>query len=192
MQGRLCVMTCTFCTARIPLPRRRDARYCSSACRQAAYRARRDPIPAQMRERARWVRHDARKRPLTATGRPASVTDSSTWCTYAEARASTAGTGVGIVLGDGLGCIDLDDAIRPDGTVKPWAQEVLDEYGPDSILTEVSMSRRGLHLFLHMDEAPGRRIREGDVKIEVYSRARFIAVTGQAYNMRHSGTALAC
>lgn len=174
-------MTCTFCNSRIPLPRRSDARYCSPACRQAAYRARRDPIPAQMRERARWVRHDARKRPLTATGRPASVTDPSTWCTYAEARASTAGTGVGIVLGNGLGCIDLDDAIRPDGTVKPWAQEVLDEYGPDSILTEVSMSRRGLHLFLRMDEAPGRRIREGDVKIEAYSRARFIAVTGRVF-----------
>lgn len=131
-----------------------------------------------MRARARWVRHDAHKRPLTVTGHAASVTDPSTWCTYGEASASRAGVGVGIVLGDGLGCIDLDDAIHGDGTVKPWARDVLDEYGPASILTEVSMSGRGLHLFLPLDEAPGRRIRDGDVKIEIYSRARFIAVTG--------------
>lgn len=131
-----------------------------------------------MRERARWVRHDARKRPLTATGRAASVTDPSTWCTYADARASAVGTGVGFILGDGLGCIDLDDAITEDGTVKPWAQGVLDAYGAESILTEVSMSGRGLHLFLPMPEGPGRRIRDGGVKIEAYSRARYIAVTG--------------
>lgn len=163
--------------------RGRPARFCSAACRQRSYRRRTQTvIPAEMRERARWVRHDARKHPLTVHGHAASVTDPSTWCTYRAARASDAGVGVGIVLGDGLGCVDLDDALLPDGSVKPWAQEVLDEYGPASILTEVSMSGRGLHLFLPMPEAPGRRIRNGDVKIEVYSRARFIAVTGQVFD----------
>lgn len=134
-----------------------------------------------MRSRARWVRHDARKRPLTVEGYAASVTDPSTWCTYRAARASNAGVGVGFVLGDGLGCIDLDDALLPDGSVKPWARDVLDEYGPASILTEVSVSGRGLHLFRPMPEAPGRHIRDGDVKIEMYSRARYIAVTGRVF-----------
>ena len=100
-----------------------------------------------MTSRARWVRHDARKRPLTASGGPASVTDSSTWSTYAEAARSPHGTGLGIVLGDGLGCIDLDHCIEG-GVLAPWAAEVLDEWRDRAVFIEVSMSGTGLHLFV--------------------------------------------
>lgn len=162
---------------RIPMPRRNDARYCSSACRQKAYRARKSVVPASMKARVRWVRHDARKRPLTAAGWAASVTDSSTWGAYADVVRSEHGTGVGIVLGDGLGCIDLDHCIT-DGVVAPWAEAIIDEHRRDAVLIERSMSGEGVHIFLPMAEAPGTRVRDGVRSVETYSRARYIAVTG--------------
>ena len=167
----------------MPVTARSDARYCSPACRQKAYRARRGGIPASMRDRARWVRHDARKRPLTATGRPASVTDPGTWSSYAEVSRSKHGTGVGVVLGDGLGCIDLDHCIS-DGVIAPWAQAVLDA-NPDTF-TEISQSGAGIHLWGSLPEGKGRVIRDGR-NIEIYSAGRFIAL---GTPMRGTSTAL--
>src|SRR5699024_1289606 len=173
-------MTCSACSARIPLPRRRDARYCSNACRQRAYRRRGGPVPEALTCRPRWVRHDASKRPLTLFGRAASVTDPLTWTTYEKAAASTVGTGLGIVLGDGLGCLDLDHCIEG-GRLAPWAAEVLDEWRDRAVFIEVSMSGTGLHIFAPMPEGPGRRIRDGERCIEIYSRARYVAVTGRRW-----------
>lgn len=133
-----------------------------------------------MTGRARWVRHDADKRPLTIFGEAASVTDPLTWTTYDKAVRSKVGTGLGIVLGDGLGCVDLDDALEG-GKLKPWAQQTVDKLRPQALFIEVSMSGNGLHVFLPMPEGPGRKLREGDVKIETYSRGRYIAVTGKRW-----------
>ena len=172
--------TCPECSARIPLTAAHNARFCSNACRQRAYRRRRTPIPAEMTVRPRWVRHDASKRPLTVFGGAASVTDSRTWTTYEKAAASTVGTGLGIVLGDGLGCIDLDHCIER-GVLAPWAREIVDEWRDRAVFIEVSMSGTGLHLFAPMPEGPGRRIRDGERNIETYSRARYVAVTGRRW-----------
>ena len=130
-----------------------------------------------MTSRARWVRHDARKRPLTASGGPASVTDPSTWSTYAEAARSPHGAGLGIVLGDGLGCIDLDHCFVG-GKLAAWAQAIVDEHRDEAYLIERSMSGTGLHVFLPMAEAKGSRIRDGEHNIEVYSRERYMTVSG--------------
>lgn len=181
--------------------------YCSGSCRQKAYRLRRraesasvvaeaeeilrgavDPIPAELRERDRWVRwvltKDGRKLPLRADrSRAASSTDPRTWTSYAEARDSAVGTGVGFVLGDGVGCIDLDDALDADGNVISAVAHAVLRANPGAWV-EVSMSGRGLHVFGLLDEAPGRR-RPG---IEIYSRARFIALTGDVF--RGGGRAL--
>jgi len=58
---------------------------------------------------------DVHKRPVTVDGRPASSTDSTTWTTYEAARASTIDDGLGFVLGDGVGGIDLDHVIDDHG-----------------------------------------------------------------------------
>lgn len=174
--------------------------YCSPACRQKAFRVRRraertsvvaeaesivreaaDPIPAGLRERDRWVRwtvtKDGRKLPLRADrNRAASSTDARTWSTYAVARDSSVGTGVGFVLGDGIGCLDLDAALDADGNVISAIAETVLRANPGAWV-ERSMSGRGLHVFGLLDEAPGRR-RRG---IETYSRARFIALTGDVF-----------
>lgn len=177
------VLSCTRCGSVIPVPHRADARFCGSACKQAAYRARHRPLPAELTERARWVRWELQERrgrstkvPLTIFGGPASATDSRTWTTYVKAKDSAVGDGLGIVLGDGLGCIDLDDCL--DGErITLWAHEVLAEHRGHALLIERSQSGRGIHIFLPLPEAPGHRIRDGR-NIETYSRGRFIAVTG--------------
>lgn len=155
------------------------ARYCSGRCRQAAYRARRAAEPALPREltgRDRWVRRQ-RKRPLTVRGAAASVTNPRTWSSYAAARSSAKGDGIGFVLGDGVGCIDLDHCLV-DGEVLPWAQEILDRCPPTYV--EVSMSGTGLHIFGLLPPGAGRGQRGGD-GIEWYSTGRYIAVTGERF-----------
>ena len=162
----------------------RRARFCSNACRQRAYRARRSGVPECMRERVRWVRWVERRRgakmtkvPLSPSGHDLDVRDSRRWVSFEEARRSKVGTGFGIVLGDGLGCIDLDHCIV-DGVVAEWAQCWIDGYREDAVLIERSFSGEGVHIFLPMGEGPGRRIRDGVQNVEIYSRERYIAVTG--------------
>ena len=149
-----------------------------------AYRARKRAratkvaIPPCMRNRARWIRHDEEKRPLTTHGWYASVRKPSTWTSYARSRDSEVGVGMGYVLGEGIGCIDLDDVIDGRGRLAEWAARYIDRFRERAILVERSRSGRGVHIFLRMEEARGRRIREPGRKIEIYSQGRYIAVTG--------------
>lgn len=174
--------------------------YCSSACRQKAYRARRkamrnavvteaeqltrdaaDPIPAALRDQPRWLRWvvttAGKKLPLRAdVSRAASSTDPRTWTDYDTARDSSVGSGVGFALGGGIGCIDLDDALDEHGEViSAVALAVLD--ANPGAWVERSMSGRGLHVFGYLPEGPGRTTKG----LEVYSVGRYIAVTGEVF-----------
>lgn len=162
---------CERCGEKLDMLARSHARFCSSRCRTAAHRAGR--LPAAMTSRDRWVRRHG-KRPIQTNGRAASSTNPATWTTHRAAAAATRGDGLGFVLGDGIGCIDLDHAVE-DGVVLPWAQEILDRCPPT--FTEVSMSGTGLHVFGLLPEAAGRGQRGGD-GVEFYSWGRYIAVTG--------------
>lgn len=127
------------------------------------------------------MRHTARKMPLTVGGKPASSTDPATWAPYGATKASAAGVGMGYVLaeGDGLVCIDLDHALNEQGQALPWAARVL-ELVPATFI-EVSRSGRGLHIFGRAPSMRGRKIRRGEIAVEVYSRGRYIAMTGNRY-----------
>ncbi len=163
----------------MPLTARADARYCSTRCRVAAHRARRT-VPAELTSRPRWVRHTARKVPLTSTGDIASSTDASTWSRHRDAVRSTAGAGLGFVLnGDGVVCLDLDHALDGAGIPLPWAQSILDS-APDTWV-EVSRSGTGLHIWGHGDLPHGRRITTSGGSVELYGTGRFIAVTGETF-----------
>jgi primase-polymerase (primpol)-like protein len=81
------------------------------------------------------------------------------------------------MLGGGLGCWDLDHCLV-DGRLAPWAAEVLAGID-DPIWVERSMGGDGLHVFVRAAEAPG--FRRG--RVEFYSRARFIAVTGDRFRL---------
>ena len=155
----------------------RIPRFCSGRCRTAAHRARR-AIPAEMRERRRWVRRDEHKVPLMSrSGRRASPTAPGTWSTHDIATRSDHGVGLGYVLrqGDGIVCIDLDHCVHPDGTLAPWAQRIVDQ-APATYI-ETSPSGTGLHLWGHGELVRGRRIRRDDgANIEMYSSGRYIAL----------------
>lgn len=170
---------CAECGASLRLLRS-GARFCGSNCRLKAHRkARRAAeLPTEMRSRRRFLRYTKTKRPITVTGLSASSTNADTWSSHAEALASSKGEGVGFVLGDGIGCIDLDHCIQ-DGIVAGWAQAVLDN-NPDTYV-EVSRSGEGLHIFGLLDESAGRNFRDGVRSIEFYSVGRYIALTGRRF-----------
>lgn len=155
-------------------------RYCSNACRQRAYRRRKreSRIPERLTQLDRWTRADG-KRPIQADGRPASTTRPETWASYKSIKASTAGTGLGIMLGEGVVCIDLDHALH-DGALTPTAQAILNAC--PRAWVEVSASGQGLHIFGAGFERAGLRRRTSDgTGVEIYTRERFILVTGQTF-----------
>lgn len=178
---------CEQCADPMPLLARADARYCSSACRQASYRIRRDQrqdqveaersahVPAELTSRARWVRYSGRKVPLRVDGRFAAVNDPSSWSDFRTAADAQAGEGVGFVLtaSDRILVVDLDHAVEH-GRVLPWAQRILDALPPTYM--ERGRSGSGLHLWFRGEVPAGRRIRSGEVAVEVYSDRRFIIV----------------
>jgi len=119
------------------------------------------------------VRHD-RKRPVTTAGAPASSTDPATWATYTAAKRSKVGDGLGYVLGDGIGCLDLDHCLV-DGKPNELAREVLARL--PGAYVEISPSGDGLHVWGTAPEQPGR-VRDG---VEAYSVGRYITVTGRVF-----------
>lgn len=162
---------------------REGAKFCTSKCRVYAHRAsKRAPVfPEAMTSRDRWVRRAADKRPLTVAGRAGSSTDSRKWSSFKEAAASSAGVGLGFVLGDGIGCIDLDHCFDG-GVLADWAAEYIRSVTEPVIFAEVSQSGDGVHLFIEAGEAPGRKIRDGR-NIERYTTGRYIAVTGNSLTL---------
>lgn len=161
--------------------------YCSSACRQAGYRARakRRPtsaLPAALLDRARWVtwlpvRRGDRitKMPVQANGRAASSTDPTTWSTHKDVAKFPRR---GFVVGDGIGCIDLDHCLV-DGAPTPAAAAFLAQV-PETYI-ETSPSGDGLHVWGLLPEGVGSRRTVDGLAVETYSRERYITVTEQPY-----------
>jgi len=180
------------CGVDLVQPKRgRKPSYCGSGCRVRAHRDRRrspewvaemqaeaDPIPQELRDLSRWVRHRD-KQPIATGGWRISVHDTEAWVSYPEAIECSRGDGVGFVLnGDGIVCIDLDDCVA-DGVVDDEALAFLELLGPS--YTEFSPSKRGLHVwgYGHLDK--GKRFKLGGLKVEAYPAGRFITVTGDPY-----------
>lgn len=157
-------------------------KYCSGACRAKQYRLGKKRnaeggIPEGMRSLRRWVRCDERKRPVGPDGVPVSWTDPSAWMTFLQASEASYGVGRGFVLGEGVGCIDLDDCIGSGGALSLVASNVL-RRNPGAYV-ERSQSGRGLHVFGGLADVSVR-----EKGFEVYGGSgakRFIWVTGDEY-----------
>lgn len=167
--------TCDYCGTSINLLRA-GARFCSTKHR--VYASRKPVLPTEMTSKDRWVRRNSRKTPLTLAGRNASSTKADTWAPYAEARRSEVGVGLGYVLGDGVGCIDLDHCFV-DGELTGWAREIVDEC-PDTYM-EVSPSGEGLHIWGLLPEGAGRNSHKSGRNVEFYSVGRYITVTADRF-----------
>lgn len=177
---------CVQCAGPLPLMARADARFCGATCRKRSSRARiaarqervaaeqQARIPAELTSRPRWVRHKG-KVPMRTDGRFASVKDPSSWSDYAAVADSKTGDGIGFVLtaGDGIAVMDLDHAVEA-GRVLPWAQAIVDQLPPTYM--ERGRSGTGLHLWFRGAVPHGRRIRRGELAVEVYSDRRYIIV----------------
>lgn len=180
-------MVCESCGGPLPLLARADARFCGATCRKRASRARRAAeqsrldeeqaarVPAELTSRPRWVRYSSRKAPLRVDGRFAAVNDPSTWSDFAAASAAATGEGVGFVLtaSDRIVVVDLDHAVDA-GRVAPWAQRIVDTL-PTTYM-ERGRSGTGLHLWFRGEMPAGRRIRKGELAVEVYSDRRYMIV----------------
>jgi primase-polymerase (primpol)-like protein len=103
----------------------------------------------------------------------ASVNDPTTWGTFSEARAAVEdgkADGVGIVLGDGLIGIDIDDCRDPEtGAITPAARAIVDIVGS---YTEIRPSGCGVHILVRGLPPPTGR-RKGN--IEMYDGGRYFA-----------------
>lgn len=159
--------------------KRADAKFCSTKCRVSHHRSK--ALPAELTTVPRWVRwmpSDGRKRPLMANGAPASVTDPATWSDYTATAASKAGVGLGFVLtdADDIACIDIDDCVT-DGVVSPAALELA--RGTAGVFwVELSPSRQGIHIWHRGPNGPGTNRVENGIRVERYSTARYLTVTG--------------
>ncbi len=145
----------------------------------------RDPIPAELRERAQWVCCRLDKIPLDPrTGQRASVGDPTTWATFEEAVACIGYAGVeyvGFVLtaSDSYAIIDLDD--KPNKPLSPAQRnvharilEAFDSY------TEHSASGCGYHIIVR-GSVPSAIKRDA---VEVYAQARYMICTGDVVKDR--------
>lgn len=167
-------MRCERCGGPVPVKSGRVPKFCSGACRQAAYRARKkaEGLPARMTGVVRWTRCVG-KRPITTEGRSASSTDKSTWSAF-KAVYGGPGDGFGVMLGDGLACLDLDHCFDG-GELTDWAKREIDAI-KSPLWIERSVSGDGIHVFF---EGCGQSSKRPGV--EVYYHSRFIRVTGNRY-----------
>ena len=135
-----------------------------------------------LRDERIWVAWDnvkGRKVPKSPGGGNARSNDPSTWGTYDQAvdlAARRGYAGVGIMLGNGLGGVDLDGAVE-DGEIAPWARGVIDEFGS---YAEISPSGTGVHVLFWADaEKTGAIGRANHSKgVEIYNYGRYFTVTG--------------
>ena len=179
-----CMTTCDVCGRRLLAKSGRgsDLRYCSSACRQKAYRLRK-ALPVELTGADRWlnwkpVRRGERwtKMPVRLDGRSASSMDPGSWTSFEKAKGF--GDRLGFALGGGFGCIDFDHVIA-DGVLDPVVAGWLRECPPTFI--EVSPSGDGLHVWGLLPEERGRvRVVDG-VQVEAYSYGRFMTVTRRPF-----------
>lgn len=87
-----------------------------------------------------------------------------------------------LTAGDGVTVVDLDHAVEA-GRVLPWAQRIVDRL--PATYMERGKSGNGLHLWFRGSVPAGRRVRRGEVQVEVYSDRRYMIV-----GARVSGTPL--
>lgn len=162
--------------------RGRTPTFCSAACKQKAYRARRAGVKRlQALSVGRWVRAVG-KRPVMVDGSAASSANPATWASFAEVQ-SGAGDGFGVMMGGGVACLDLDNALDDGGGLKPWARLAVESLPCPVIYSEVSLSGRGVHVFVEAPEGRGSSRVVGDGRVEWFPSGRFIRCTFNEFKL---------
>jgi len=152
----------------------------------------RSPLPAALKRFTAqriwvlWKWHTSKtgkrtKVPYQPNGNKAKSNNPKTWTTY-EAAVSAASQfdGIGFVLPDGTGALDVDDCRdAATGTVHHWAQELIDRCGS---YTEITPSGTGIRIIGDASGpwlSPKKMSVVDGVGVECYRKAtKFITVTG--------------
>ncbi len=147
-------------------------------------------IPASLTELDQWGvwrREHETKVPYSITGMRASSVDPSTWASFEDAAAEFrrhprhwAGLAWFFCDSDPFVGIDLDDCLDGSGNPKLWARGIIERFA-DSYM-EISPSGRGIKIWAK-GSLPANlgKVQIDDGGIEMYSRARFFAVTGRTF-----------
>jgi hypothetical protein len=152
-------------------------------------------IPNQLKEMAQWMpyklvqktdRDKLSKVPHGKSGYPADKTDRKYWLAFEECL-SLYENGKGQF--DGIGfCpnnpnllfIDLDDCFQPDGSLDGRARELVDTIEG---YVERSLSGTGVHIVTLADKTYGNP-KSPDGKVEVFTSAMYLAMTGDIFEGR--------
>ena len=151
-------------------------------------------IPNEMKELNRWCiyvlgdgqGHKRTKIPYSPiTRHKISTTKPEEWASYETAlKAYNEATrpqdcGLGFLLGDGWGCLDVDniapDGLNPQGIDNPTVYKALDLTGWG--YSEISQSKTGIHCFFKLEDEPPKH-HSKNKEAEIYTGGRFIAMTG--------------
>ena len=127
----------------------------------------------------RWRRAD-HKRPIIVDGAPASSTNSATGTNWDAVQKSNAGDGFGVILVDGLACIDLAHCFDDACVLLPWAVDAIRNVDP--LFIEWSLPGDGVHMLHEHAPAAYRREAFGAGMVERFSHSRFIRCTFQSIN----------
>lgn len=144
-------------------------------------------VPDEMKEWAQWIvwRYEDQqsKKPTKVpycprSGRLASVTDPNTWADFETVMSVLqtgwyAGAGFVLTNADPFGFVDLDDA---EGDAEAFAKQQA-IFAESQGYAELSPSGKGLHIIGKAELPSGRR--RG--KIEVYTSARYMTMTGNVF-----------
>ena len=145
-----------------------------------------------LRELRQWVAHQNKIPRNPLTGGNAMANNPETWGTFEEAQRAISQYGF-----DGIGFqfgvfapntlrvsgIDLDHVVHSDGSLEPYAEEIvmqMDSY------TELSPSGTGLHILCYtklpdIGRKKGLTRGSNDCGIEMYNHRHYFTVTGRIY-----------
>lgn len=151
-------------------------------------------IPNEMKEVNRWCiyvlgdgqGHKRDKIPYSPiTRHKISTTKPEEWASYETAlKAYNEATrpqdcGLGFLLGDGWGCLDVDNiapnGLNPQDIDNPAVYKALDLTGWG--YSEISQSKTGIHCFFKLEDEPPKH-HSKNKEAEIYTGGRFIAMTG--------------
>lgn len=151
-------------------------------------------IPNEMKEVKHWCiyvlgdgqGHKRSKIPYSPiTRHKISTTKPEEWASYETAlKAYNEATrpqdcGLGFLLGDGWGCLDIDNiapnGLNPQDIDNPAVYKALDLTGWG--YSEISQSKTGIHCFFKLEDEPPKHHNKNK-EAEIYTGGRFIAMTG--------------
>jgi hypothetical protein len=133
----------------------------------------------QYRQFINWKIENGVKVPVNSQGFRIDAHSSSEWVDY-DTCAGNATNGLGIAFvfteQDPFFFVDIDKCLEPGGqSWSPLANQIMQTFAGAAI--EVSTSRTGLHI-IATGQAPEHSCKNTQLKIELYTEKRFVALTG--------------